>query len=179
MAPHFSGCRIKCPFYTVEHIENVRVLHLMCHEVPFGWDIRCKMFLDNYGCGCGWAVPEKKKGTKIQPKAFLTKVFENLRKILLVSVKFVSAILGPEMAAPILWTPGKNAFFLQENLHVHKIPRFGGGGNLVLVLGGGGGSADFIFMGAGIFLRIPWGRGCPRLRVKDVRAKMLVFFPGF
>ena len=35
------------------------------------------------------------------------------RKIL-VSVKFVSAILGPEMGAPILWTPGKNAFFLQE-----------------------------------------------------------------
>ena len=36
----------------------------------------------------------------------------------------------------------KNAFFLQENLHVHKIPRFFGGG-----------SADFIFMGAGIFLK--------------------------
>ena len=35
------------------------------------------------------------------------------RKIL-VSIKFVSASLGPEMAAPILWTPGKNAFFLQE-----------------------------------------------------------------
>ena len=35
------------------------------------------------------------------------------RKIL-VSVKFVSAILGPEMAAPILWTPGKNASVLQE-----------------------------------------------------------------
>ena len=31
-----------------------------------------------------------------------------------VSVKFVSAILGPEMGVPILWTPGKNAFFLQE-----------------------------------------------------------------
>ena len=28
----------------------------------------------------------------------------------------VSAILGPEMGASILWTPGKNAFFLQENL---------------------------------------------------------------
>ena len=27
------------------------------------------------------------------------------------SVKFVSAILGPKMAAPILRTPGKNAFF--------------------------------------------------------------------
>ena len=36
-----------------------------------------------------------------------------VRKIL-VSVKFVSAILGPEMGAPILWTPGKTAFFLQE-----------------------------------------------------------------
>ena len=33
--------------------------------------------------------------------------------------------------------------------HVHKIPRFRGGGILGL---GGGGSADFIFMGARIFL---------------------------
>ena len=33
--------------------------------------------------------------------------------------------------------------------YVHKIPRFRGGGILGL---GGGGSADFIFMGAGIFL---------------------------
>ena len=41
------------------------------------------------------------------PEAFFRKVP--------VSVKFLSAILGPEMAAPILWTPGKNAFFLQEN----------------------------------------------------------------
>ena len=56
-----------------------------------------------------------------------------VRKIL-VSVKFVSAILGPEMAAPILWTPGKNAFFLQENLHVHKIPRFFLGGGEVPIL---------------------------------------------
>ena len=67
-----------------------------------------------------------------------------------VSVKFVSAILGPEMAAPILWTPGKNAFFLQDP--VHKIPRFRGGG--ILGFGGGGGSADFIFMGARIFLKL-------------------------
>ena len=72
------------------------------------------------------------------------------RKILLVSVKFLSAILGPEMAAPILWTPGKIAFFLQENRHVHKIPRFRGGGYFGFWRGGG--SADFIFMGAGIFL---------------------------
>ena len=39
------------------------------------------------------------------------------------------------MAAPILWTPGKNASLLQEN-HVHKIPRFRGGG-VFWVLGGG------------------------------------------
>ena len=58
------------------------------------------------------------------------------RKIL-VSIKFVSAILGPEMAAPILWTPRISAFFLQENLLVHKIPRVLGEGNLGLEGGGG------------------------------------------
>ena len=30
-----------------------------------------------------------------------------------------------------------------------------------------------------MFLKIPWGRGRPRLRVMDVRAKMLVFFQDF
>ena len=55
------------------------------------------------------------------------------------------------MGAPILWTPGIFAFFLQENLHVHKF--------LVLEVGGHfgfwerGGSADFIlFYGRGDFL---------------------------
>ena len=52
------------------------------------------------------------------------------------SVNFVSAILGPEMAAQILWAPRISAFFLQENLHTHKIPRFWGG--VFLVWGGGG-----------------------------------------
>ena len=47
--------------------------------------------------------------------------------------------LGPEMAAPILWAPGKIAFFLQENLRAHKIPRFRGGGIFWIFLGGGGG----------------------------------------
>ena len=61
-----------------------------------------------------------------------------------VSVKFVSAILGPEMAAPILWTPGKMRSFCRKN-HVRKIPPFRGGFF-------GGGSAGFIFMGARIFL---------------------------
>ena len=66
------------------------------------------------------------------------------------SVKFVSAILGPEMGAPILWTPGKMRPFCRKN-HVHKIPRFRGGGILGFG-GGGGGCADFICMGARIFL---------------------------
>ena len=65
------------------------------------------------------------------------------------SVKFVSAILGPEMAAPILWAPRISAFFLQENLHVHRIPRFGGGGGLGLGLGGG--EYRFYFYGRGDF----------------------------
>ena len=65
---------------------------------------------------------------------------------------FLSAILGPEMGAPILWAAGIFAFFLQENLHVRKIHRFGGGGGLGVFFWGGGGNADFIFMGAGSFL---------------------------
>ena len=68
------------------------------------------------------------------------------------SVNFLSASLGPEMAAPILWTPGKMRSFCRKN-HVHKIPRFRGEG-VFWVLGGGGGSADFIFMGARIFLKL-------------------------
>ena len=47
------------------------------------------------------------------------------------------------MAAPILCTPGKDAFFLQET-RVHKIPRFGGGGF------GGGGEVPILFL---------WARG--------------------
>ena len=54
------------------------------------------------------------------------------------------------MAASILWAPGIFAFFLQENLHAHKIPRFMEG--YLVFFGGWGGSADFIIMGAGIFL---------------------------
>ena len=56
-----------------------------------------------------------------------------VRKVL-VSVKLLSAILGPEMAARILWTPG--GFW-------------------------GGGSADFIFMGARIFLNLEGGAEAP------------------
>ena len=56
------------------------------------------------------------------------------------------------MGVPILWAPGIFAFFLQENLHVHKIPCFRGGGILGFV---GGGSANCIFMGAGILVRDP------------------------
>ena len=73
--------------------------------------------------------------------------FDRVRKIL-GSVKFLFAILGPEMAAPVLWAPGKNASVLLGKNHVHRIPRFRGGVFWVW----GGGSADFIFMGARIFL---------------------------
>ena len=70
------------------------------------------------------------------------------RKILLVSVKFfVRNSVGPEMGAPILWALGRFVFFLQENLHAHKIPRYRVG-----ILGfGGGESARFYFYGRGDF----------------------------
>ena len=36
------------------------------------------------------------------------------------SVIFPPAILGPDMAAPILWAPGILGLFLLENPHAHK-----------------------------------------------------------
>ena len=45
------------------------------------------------------------------------------------SIRFPPVILGPEVAAPILWAPGFFFwFFLLENPHAHKIPPFRGGG---------------------------------------------------
>ena len=43
-----------------------------------------------------------------------------------VSIKFPLVILGPEMAAPILWAPGIFGFLLLENPHAHEIPPFRG-----------------------------------------------------
>ena len=65
------------------------------------------------------------------------------------SVIFPPVILGPEMAAPILWAPGIFWFFLLENPHAHKIPRLRGG--VVGFLEGGGGSANLDFYGRGDF----------------------------
>ena len=62
---------------------------------------------------------------------------------------FCKAIPGPEMTSPILWAPG--IFWVLSALHAHKIPRFGGVG-FSWKRGGWGGSANFIFMGVGIFL---------------------------
>ena len=59
------------------------------------------------------------------------------------------------MGASILWAPGKIRSFCRKKTHVLKIPRFRGGYFGVL---GGGGSADFIFMGARIFLMSFLGR---------------------
>ena len=72
------------------------------------------------------------------------------------SVIIPPVILGAEMAAPILWAPGFFWFFLLKNPHAHKILRFRGGwgeGGVLGFSGKGGGSANFIFMGAGIFLK--------------------------
>ena len=56
------------------------------------------------------------------------------------------------MAAPILWTPGKNAFFLQEKKPIFSIKflLLGGGNFGFWVLGGGGGGVPILFL---------WARG--------------------
>ena len=71
---------------------------------------------------------------------------------ILVSVKFVSAILGPEMGAPILWTPGKMRSFCRKN-HVRKITLFWGG-----FFGGGGGECRFYFYGRADFSDLSPGK---------------------
>ena len=93
--------------------------------------------------------PWVKKGGTLKRQGIPSNVLKNkkkeglsLRKIL-VSVKFVSAILGPEMAVPILWTPGKMRSFCRKT-HVHKIPRFRGGFF-------GGGECRFYFYGRADF----------------------------
>ena len=74
------------------------------------------------------------------------------------SIIFPPAMLGSEMAAPILWAP-RILLFLQENLHAHKIPRFGGGGNLG---GKGGRTANYFLWARGVFLNCHPGRICCR-----------------
>ena len=78
----------------------------------------------------------------------------NIRKSV-VSIKFPPVILGPEMAAPILWAPGIFWFFLLENPHAHKIPPFRGGGFLgfFVFLEGGGVEVPILFLWAWGFFR--------------------------
>ena len=73
---------------------------------------------------------------EIVNRQFTPELSQFFRKIL-VFVKFLPAILGPEMAAPILWTPGKKAFFLQEKPMSIKFLVLGGG-VFWGFLGGGG-----------------------------------------
>ena len=66
------------------------------------------------------------------------------------SVKLLSAILGPEMGASIsIMDARKNAFFQQEKPMSIKFLVLGGGGG---ILGFGGGAVPIFFMGARIFL---------------------------
>ena len=62
---------------------------------------------------------------------------QSIRKIL-VSVKFVSAILGPEMGASILWTPGRCVLSAGKTMSI-KFIVLGGGG----ILGFLGGECQF------------------------------------
>ena len=71
-----------------------------------------------------------------------------IRKIL-VSVKFLSALLGPEMGASILWTPGKCVLSAGKKPMSIKFLILGGGGGFG-VLGGGEWTVPILFL---------WARG--------------------
>ena len=98
----------------------------------------------------GWTpseppLPRTRYVRRLGACAMTTKFLDNkIFRNILVSVKFVSAILGPAMAAPILWTPGKMGSFCRKTC-VHKIPRFGGGG---VFWGLGGGGVPILFLWA-------------------------------
>ena len=58
------------------------------------------------------------------------------------SIIFLPAILGTQMAAPILWAPGIFGFFLlEEKPYVHEIPLFRGRGGFAE-----GGGIPFIYL---------------------------------
>ena len=59
--------------------------------------------------------------------------------------------------------------FCRKN-HVHKIPRFRGGG--IWGFWGGGGSADFIFMGARVFLILGSDLRTPALKNRERFSKI-------
>ena len=70
----------------------------------------------------------------------------SIRKIL-VSVKFLSAILGPERGASILWTPGQKCVLAAGKTMSIKFLVLGGGG----YFGFGGGQCRFYFYGRADF----------------------------
>ena len=85
----------------------------------------------------------------VPPELFLPSLPFELRKDL-VSVKFVSAILGAEMAASIYGRLEKCVLSAGKT-HVHKIPRSRGGVFWVL----GGGECRFYFYGRADFSDFP------------------------
>ena len=70
-------------------------------------------------------------------------VFLRLQEKALCPFIFFARYFGAGNGCATLMDAWKNAFFLQENLHAHKIPRFRGGG----ILGFLGGECRFHFYG--------------------------------
>ena len=91
-----------------------------------------------------------------------------------VSVKFLSAILGPETSAPILWTPGKNALYLQEKpMSVKFLVR---GGGVFWVWGGVGGVPILFLWARGFFWLVEvqlWCGGQHRLPLRRLVSPVL------
>ena len=107
----------KCMF-SMQHLVAVKA-------IPQTYAIKTRVVTDN------WTI---KNGPVRGTEGPVTRTAPPFIRKILVSVKCLSAIPGPEMAAPILWTPGKKRPFCRKS-HVHKIPRFGG--DILGFLGGG------------------------------------------
>ena len=75
-------------------------------------------------------------------------------KILLVSAKFLVRNSGARSGCANFMGAWKKCVLSAGNLHVHKIPRFRGGGGVGVFWVFQGGGGDYIFMGAGISLSL-------------------------
>ena len=110
------------------------------------------------------------RGRSLKNSMIFLEIKGFFRKILLVSVKFVCPqFWGQKWVRQFYGHLEKMRSFCRKN-HVRKIPLFWGG-----VLGGGG-SADFIFMGARIFLKgrrsaFCFPKASPRFLARSAKSK--------
>ena len=122
---------------SLTQLDDCQITHLIC--------VRLKHMLYDFLVGVLGLLKKKNNRKKAQNPPLKSHIENVLVRKIPVSVKFLSAILGPEMATPILWTPGKMPSFCRKTSMSIKFLVFGGGFWVW------GGECRFYFYGRGDF----------------------------